>query len=400
MWSTINDGLITAKKAFDVVAHTIDAENEVFTPFLNVHPPFARQVHKQAIDKVYRDMSHSWETTLLLEAGIAKFKQKLERRRVQWMSSAHTPVFALPDEILREIFLFLWQDDSTVGIQSVARVRIVCRRWLNVAAGYPIMSSRLRLPNAQSLDPVVTPLVASSSHPLHLIVQPPAKSAFPESPASDLGKRLASLSWNTSEDLRKFFDSIADDRNIRNLENLKTLSIKGSDRCTFCPTVGKEAWAKLKLNKLAQLPKLRSLTLERVQSGGVLQSSSLTSLVIRHCAIKGSDIDDAIRGSPQLELLVISNNASSRKLGSFMNGRSKTIFTHPSLQTIIMSDLGGDAVWGPLYYGRYPNLRSLTIGRMNYLPSDYRNKDWLAPEQGIFYPLERALYQTVRHYSF
>ena len=347
------------------------------------------------INSQTEDVDAAWDQILHVEARVLELKEELKKRRVMRLSMARSPVFALPMEILQEVFIYLGGQD--IGMEpSPVPVNLVCRHWHAIAAAMSTVSLRAVIPNGESIKPIIPTLCASNPRPVHLTVEAPQHDCFPDEATMNLCGRLESLAWNVAEDLDEFLCRLTMGEEYGWLKSLHTLTVKGSGDCTFSEDTQKYDWPVVDLEMLGGLPKLTALTIERAVTSEFLTSNTLTSLVISSCKLHSSNLEATIRGTPNLKLLSITGIKPGRLSHNLGDVPPLGIFVQSSLERIVINPGWTKVGWNCLYYGRYPNLRSLSIcglfptARPNMYPDG-----WLPPHSWEGGPLERSFYHTV-----
>ena len=395
-WHSVRTTLASILNTLDTAVSDVQRDQDEFIPLLRIHPPAFRKTRRETIDKHSENISAVWEQILLIEARVLELKEEIKRRRTLHLVTARSPVFALPEEILRDVFLYMWTDDREAQ-QASHYINLVCRHWRAIAAHLEPVSSHVTLPHSRNINPIIYKLRASSPHPVHLTIEAPETKDFPVLAASNLGRRLESLAWNTGEDLRMFLLKLASNTDVGYLESLQTLAVKGPNRCPSCRAGGTVTWPSISLSKLGGLPQLADLNLKKAALERCLVSNTLTSLTLCSCSVRSLDIVQSIHGAPNLQYLSISEMESIGSTASFWDTfTTPTVFVHHSLQKIVLSQITGNAGWSPLYYGRYPNLRSLSVRRLSPGTRVTDNAgSWLPPQTGELGPLERSFYHTV-----
>ena len=388
-WGSIKSSLGSILNNLDVTVSNVQRDQHEFSPLLRIHPPSLRKARGEAIDEQLGDISAAWDQILLVEARVLELKEEIKKRRILRIST-YSPIFALPDELLSDIFLRLWLNGS--GAEQT--FGLVCQHWRAVASTLPGISACITLPDARNIETIFLALRASDPHPIHLTVETSEWKSYPQLPARNLGRRLESLAWNTSEDLNDFLWELYPNSEAGSLQNL---SVKGWDvYLTDHNETGTAGWPRLYFNQLEFLPKLASLTAERAMTEGYLTSKTLTSLILRSCSILSANLEATIRNTPNLQILSISEIRSTRKVHAFFARPQPSIFVHSALQTLKISDVVGIVGWTPLYFARYPNLQTLSIYRLSATARlDRFSGDYLPPHHGEVGPLERSFYHTV-----
>ena len=252
------------------------------------------------------------------------------------------------------------------------------------------VSLRAILPSGESLNPILPALYASTPYPVHLTVETPSWTSFPIEAKTSLCSRLESLTWNVAGVMNDFLGELGlFNADISSFEHLQTLTLKGLAAYSFSDVTEEYTWPLVYLGELEKLPKLINLRMEKTLIEGSLTSNTLTSLIISSCTLENPCLEETIRGSPNLKLLSLSRvDAIYNPWDDF------SVFVHPSLERIVISRFTGDTRWVFLYWGRYPNLRSLSICG---LPSTARPDLYphTPSELGECGPLERSFYYTV-----
>ena len=397
-WNKIKNSLVLILADLDTTFHDVECDRDEFSPLLTVHPPALRSTRRDMIESQMEDVSAAWDQVLHVEARILELKEELKKRRVMRLSTTRSPVFALPVEILREVFFYIGVRDTEME-PSPTPVNLVCRHWHAIAAAMSSVSLHAVLPSGQSIESIIPSLCASNPRPVHLTVEAPQHDYFPDEATMNLCGRLESLAWNVAEDLDEFLRRLAMGEEYGWLKSLHTLTVKGSGDCTFSEDTQKFDWPVVDLEMLGGLPKLTTLNIEKAVASEYLTSNTLTSLILSTCTLHGSDFEAIVRGTPNLKLLSISElQSQSDSCEPYREPYrpSLDIFVQSSLERIAIHHVWGEIKWICLYSGRYPNLRSLSICNLSPTarPSLYP-AGWLPPHSWEGGPLERSFYHTV-----
>ena len=338
------------------------------------------------IESQMEDVDAAWAQILRVEARVLELKEELKKRRVIRLSMTRSPIFALPVEILQEVFFYLGVHDIEME-PSPTPVNLVCRHWRAITSPMRTLSLRAIPLSAESLDPILPALHASFPHPVHLTVEAPRWTSFPLRATASLSCRLKSLAWNVPKDLNEFLGRLAYREDIAWLSRLETLTVKGLDDCSYDHETTEYTWPVVHLEELENLPSLADLRLEKAVVDESLTSKTLTSLTISSCTLESHGLVTTIECSPNLKMLSISQVDFTTDFDLWPD---LWVFTQSSLERIVILHVGGTTSWAPLFYGRYPNLQFLSICGLSSAD----------PDLFVWWPrlekaLEKSFYYTV-----
>lgn len=399
-WGTINNELSALGGQLQKIMTAFESPSVTLTPILRLNPPSARPSYRSAAQIRIANLEEPWERILAIEAQVLTLKERLSAQRAAERNIL-SPVFALPEEVLRDVFKNVW-----LASEGSLVISGVCKYWRNIAIQHRILSTKIPLRNPDDLKTLLRPLQFSHPFPVDItLVQPRSSVRRGPSDAEEavcqmLADRLKTLSWKGTANIWHFIGA-ASLYQPQVYQQLESISLELDMECPTCRTPAQARDPPFDPLNLHKLPRLASLALENVHMGvSVLEVerhlNTLTSLTLCNCTVSPQSMAVILRHTPRLENLEVSHLVGGGQ--AFFNPGFSTSFVHGALKTIKLVDVPHHTICGVLFNGRYPNLKSLTVHpcRLDMeVPSPTSFASCLPPERPGAYPLQRSLYHTV-----
>ena len=400
-WSTVGDELPILGDRLEKIATFLEGQPNDFTPILRHHPPSARPQQVSAACTQVNNIKRYWDDIRAIETQVLAIKKQIRARYAsQW--SLLSPISALPEEVLRHIFEYVWLDQTWKGTLALEGV---CKRWHGIIVQHRILWSILTIPASGRLEKLVKPLERSHPLPVDLEISSTADRyrRQPEAHTTAgqmLCKRLQTLTLTTSESYVGVLQTVSS-WDMPKLEQLESIEVTLEAECSTCGTSDYEHGRSVSLTAVCHLPRLATLLLEKACIQPYQPSdgnfNALTFLRLWRCTMTGHTVEAIIRSAPQLETLSICDYTSNHATKIF-GTEIDSPFTHERLQTLMLDDVPVEIICGALFRHRYPNLLSLSVHSSSLCDAE-RHPDsadlWLPPARPSAYPLERSLYHTV-----
>lgn len=384
---------LPAADAFGVVSSALDKLQEFLlhpnidcTPIILTQPPLHRDARRAAIEQSLSVLDEQWTNMVALWQKLAQTRKQLKRRQAM-CRSALSPISAMPSEILRQIFAYLFPYlPSPTDDETRRSLMHVCGEWRSIAESQKAVWSSSYLHCAPSSDKMQK-LFSTSEPPLRLAIghdltTNKVMDFFDDAEMQQLRARVEAIHWDRLDGPDNlFYLHTIESRARLPFSALQTLSITTPQECPSCSMDYDALIAGPFTLDPEVFPNLRTLRIENVNfSSNHFGGSKLQTLELVKMSLSLYDLGRVLAGVPALEVLRLTKIGCYVPDGVYMDTNTLPVLLH--LQKLVVDSIQTPYAQHLLPFLRCPHLESFVLRnthrwneRVEDLSTEYRG-DW------------------------